>query len=1026
MWERAGQPDGADFGAEAERELRAALETGLSASEVKHRLKTGIPLFEPGQGPPPAPAKQAPKPSQSSGGSSGGKHKMDAVNRPPVDEGLLIQHEGAISGNSHFPDWMKDRIISEEPGCTRSFMHRFNAALGMLNDGRGSDDPEGAMTLLYVWLRFCEIRQLVWNKNYNIKPREISAAQTRLTDTLCDVFKNQKQHRQLAHMCMAAVGRGAEGNAGQRIRDEILDVQRANDVMGGFMEEWHQKLHNNTTPDDVAICQAILDYLEAGLDINQYWNTLHANGIDKERLLSYDRSIHSEPNFRQDQIKGLTRDLNKYMVTLKAVHSGADLDSATKYIFGYSQDDCKGSSVSVSRIDGVATPELERALQTIIGAMEANRSSRLKSQASSVDALQLLEAVVGARQMIRPHIVGGNDFGGRLKDVVYLDLALETTGRVVVEGALGDFEKRGVAVLMKAVGLALENVCLSLWGNNELVLCWKEWQAASQHLGNNDDWALRTKAALDRIQIAVQDVVERYNNRLQPAAVALGGGLGVDHHAIDIFTEEVVRGTSAAPLSQLLRRVDPLLRQAADLGSWQVISAVNVKGFVEVVDDIATVQNDVYSRPTVIVAGRVSGEEEIPEGCVGVLTSDMPDVLAHISVRARNEGVAFCTCFDPDEMRRLQTLGGTPVTVAPAGNEVSVTAASASEVSSSSSGDDSYSDNNQVPRIQIEKRVFRGQWCVASDEFEADNVGGKSRNLQGLRGRLPENIKLPVSTALPFGVCDQVIAHPVNASVKASLDGLLPNLDVDGLDTVQQLIRSLQAPPELVEQMRSKMAAGGQPFPGNAGQERWEAAWRAITGVWASKWNQRSFISCRKAGIAHEDISMAVLCQEVVQAEYSFVIHTTHPQTGNTDEIYAEVVRGLGEVLVGNYPGRALSFVAKKSDLKNPQVTGFPSKNVGLFAPPSMIFRSDSNGEDLEGYAGAGLYDSIIMDASEERPIDYSKDLLVQDVGYQKATLAAIAYAGLVVENLLGSPQDIEGCITANGDLVIVQTRPQV
>ena len=31
-------------------------------------------------------------------------------------------------------------------------------------------------------------------------------------------------------------------------------------------------------------------------------------------------------------------------------------------------------------------------------------------------------------------------------------------------------------------------------------------------------------------------------------------------------------------------------------------------------------------------------------------------------------------------------------------------------------------------------------------------------------------------------------------------------------------------------------------------------------------------------------------------------------------------------------------------------------------------------GEDLEGYAGAGLYDSITMDATEMRKVDYAAD----------------------------------------------------
>ena len=56
------------------------------------------------------------------------------------------------------------------------------------------------------------------------------------------------------------------------------------------------------------------------------------------------------------------------------------------------------------------------------------------------------------------------------------------------------------------------------------------------------------------------------------------------------------------------------------------------------------------------------------------------------------------------------------------------------------------------------------------------------------------------------------------------------------------------------------------------------------------------------------------------------------------------------------------------------QVEMYPSKSDGMFVPESLIFRSDSNGEDLEGYAGAGLYDSITMDPTELRKVDYASD----------------------------------------------------
>lgn len=45
-----------------------------------------------------------------------------------------------------------------------------------------------------------------------------------------------------------------------------------------MMEEWHQKLHNNSSPDDLVICEALLDYLAADQDINVYWRTLAAEG----------------------------------------------------------------------------------------------------------------------------------------------------------------------------------------------------------------------------------------------------------------------------------------------------------------------------------------------------------------------------------------------------------------------------------------------------------------------------------------------------------------------------------------------------------------------------------------------------------------------------------------------------------------------------------------------------------------------------------------------------------------------------
>jgi alpha-glucan,water dikinase len=131
----------------------------------------------------------------------------------------------------------------------------------------------------------------------------------------------------------------------------------------------------------------------------------------------------------------------------------------------------------------------------------------------------------------------------------------------------------------------------------------------------------------------------------------------------------------------------------------------------------------------------------------------------------------------------------------------------------------------------------------------------------------------------------------------------------------------------------------------------------------------------------------------------------------------------LGETLVGGYPGRALSFSARKAD-PIPDLLGLPSKSTALMGG-GLIFRSDSSGEDLAGYAGAGLYDSIMLPPPRPVALDYTDEPLVRDGEFRAGVLAAIAAIGTTIESCLGSPQDIEG-VCSRGRFTVVQSRPQV
>merc|ERR1719399_956372 len=98
---------------------------------------------------------------------------------------------------------------------------------------------------------------------------------------------------------------------------------------------------------------------------------------------------------------------------------------------------------------------------------------------------------------------------------------------------------------------------------------------------------------------------------------------------------------------------------------------------------------------------------------------------------------------------------------------------------------------------------------------------------------------------------------------------------------------------------------------------------------------------------------LAVLVQPLAFAAYAFVIHTRSPlATASPEDALVEVVVGLGESLVSNSPGRALSATVGPGQAPV-EVHTYPSKPEGVFAPDAgtHIFRSDSNGEDLEGFA---------------------------------------------------------------------------
>jgi alpha-glucan,water dikinase len=269
-----------------------------------------------------------------------------------------------------------------------------------------------------------------------------------------------------------------------------------------------------------------------------------------------------------------------------------------------------------------------------------------------------------------------------------------------------------------------------------------------------------------------------------------------------------------------------------------------------------------------------------------------------------------------------------------------------------------------------------------------------------------------------------VLEDPTNRLLASRHQELVAQLrDAKGeaspsLSELRRFTLQLAAPPALEADFRKVMADAKLASPGSFAD-----AWMGIKQVWASKWNDRAHSSRQSVGLADESFSMAVLVQEVVPADYAFVLHTANPISGDRDELVGEIVLGLGETLVGNHPGRAFGFRHQRSKGAT-HITSFPSKSVGLFGS-GLMFRSDTNAEDLAGFAGAGLYDSVMVPPARQVVLDYEKEDLLWNDDFRKRVLEGMTEVGVAVEKVFGDPQDIEGAYT-KGRFFVLQARPQV
>lgn len=878
-------------------------------------------------------------------------------------------------------------IQREMGGGSWSLMHRYDLCHDLVDRVRAH---EQGLALIFVWLRYSALRQLDWQRRYNTKPRELSHSLDRLARRLAHIYSSEPRSRRWIRLMLTTIGRGGEG---QRIRDEILEIMHRHhikEVSGHFIEEWHQKIHNNTTPDDIAICRAYLEFLKSDGDLAVFYGTLQAAGVTKERLESFDRPLKTPPDFVPYLKDALIADFSHFLRTLKSVHEGTDLEISVEAARGFLDPHCQGL------LDWVRQHHAD----------------------TSISVVERVGKVVQIRRVLSGILAGPPIEPA----VLFLDVTLEALVRTIVEQHI--HENLSADERVDLFGLGLENWLLSGEDVEGLAPTYRSWIRISALPRFGPQWVLHTRAILDRTMLILASFSEHLHRALQPKARLLGRGLHVDESVETTFTEEVVRGTTAFVLSLLYRRLEPLVRSVSEGGAWQVASLGTCHGCIRTSETLSDTPAQDRGGPSILVVETIRGDEQIPLGVVGVVTARPIDILSHLAIRARNAGVPLAACYDEQILERLRSSKGRLLRLAATGpDQVRYEVLEEVEGSSPLIG----AAPQRTPRDRLAPVGLIAPWSayvVGPDRFHAGVVGNKSLSLLKLRNAVPDWIHIPPSVALPFGTFEKVLEDDRNLNVRDRYSSLLERLDQDPSEVLPQLrtaVLSLEAPPDIETTLREAMTLHGLGWPG-----RWPRMWQCIKTVWASKWSDRAYQSRKEAPFPHEGLFMAVLIQRAVRPDYSFVIHTVDPVSPGSGRMYAEVVLGLGEVLTGNHPGRALGVFLPKGGGETFQydIAAYPSKNESLYGG-GLIFRSDSNGEDLEGWAGAGLYESVMLDAPQKAVPDYSDEPLLWDEDFKSVFFRSIVNIGRIVEGIFQCPQDIEGAF-AGGELWLFQSRTQV
>jgi rifampicin phosphotransferase len=165
----------------------------------------------------------------------------------------------------------------------------------------------------------------------------------------------------------------------------------------------------------------------------------------------------------------------------------------------------------------------------------------------------------------------------------------------------------------------------------------------------------------------------------------------------------------------------------------------------------------------------------------------------------------------------------------------------------------------------------------------------------------------------------------------------------------------------------------------------------AVKRCWASLWTGRAIGYRQRQGVRPENVSIAVVVQQLVAAQVAGVVFTANPVTGARDELMINAAWGLGEAIVS-----------------------------GRVTPDTIVINKQTGAIASQEIASKGVMTVRLDLGTREEPVPAGKR---QRAALEPAQAAELAQLGVKIEQLYGRAMDIEWAM-CDGRIFIVQARP--